>query len=869
MLHATRPPPHAWPVMSHPGHDLLIQQPHLGAGRNGAHLPTGHEVVPGLMGHQVHNMVGHHLPTTASNGAFSNANSFYNPHHTGFIFPHSSYSSVHPSPRPASREHPAGSSLAEDANLRPQAAPENMRHPSGGSAGSGTPPSPEEGRLATSGPYKQSVIRTSVDQRNCSGSDSTQGSHGSPAAASGPLTPYRMQPPSPANSQLPQKSPFDMTTMGMSKAKPDYPHTSQNSSPGHNSSAFSVARPGSVISSARMSSPYQPTMNIKQEPGSPAQYGAASLVSRAVKQEPNQPNSPRNRNATPPPATTSSSSSPSVSSSNTTSSTPSTPTTQGFTASMDRKGITERVPGQPGFNFPSPQAHSVSASTTPISPAPNIGETNPTRPASKFRYPSGPTAVQNLSPGGESTSTSAMSSREGTPGPQATPGPRHSWCGDESSGPAPNVDISNVQVKEEFGVHTATMRYTSHVNSTTSHDDYSRRPLVNIAHYPSPVAPVSSHMDMYAGYGTYHPAMTPQQVALPPRSLHGMRPGAVSSLHHGFGSGIPGRPLSLPGNSESSSHSNVKIGRRPAHLPKVLKFSDNTLPHGWLRKLKQRKHGKQAGRWDVYIYSPCGVKFASRKKLRCFFEKNNLQYDPEDFDFTPYGRHIEQASHARHHSSSESVARHTGSSCSPTSVGSPSSSSFSSHGQTHSEYKTEFIPPPTPVPQPAHRPYPFLHHNMHPAHQPMFTDYNPMMESPPNASALEVPQHQILNLSQTHTSQTSQQPRTTSTPMPTANPNSSSVSTFPPDIATILNEPSDNQFRQSLREYQSDLSAPRPAHQVASADAPEGMQVDGAENGSKEKEGEDSRFMARTYNLLTASQGDLGEMMDEYSIYPE
>ena len=49
----------------------------------------------------------------------------------------------------------------------------------------------------------------------------------------------------------------------------------------------------------------------------------------------------------------------------------------------------------------------------------------------------------------------------------------------------------------------------------------------------------------------------------------------------------------------------------------------------------------QAGRWDVYIYSPCGVKFASRKKLKGFFEKNNLNYDPEDFDFTPYGRHID------------------------------------------------------------------------------------------------------------------------------------------------------------------------------------------------------------------------------------
>ena len=43
----------------------------------------------------------------------------------------------------------------------------------------------------------------------------------------------------------------------------------------------------------------------------------------------------------------------------------------------------------------------------------------------------------------------------------------------------------------------------------------------------------------------------------------------------------------------------------------------------------------------MYIYSPCGVKFASRKKLKGFFEKNNLNYDPEDFDFTPYGRHMD------------------------------------------------------------------------------------------------------------------------------------------------------------------------------------------------------------------------------------
>ena len=223
-------------------------------------------------------------------------------------------------------------------------------------------------------------------------------------------------------------------------------------------------------------------------------------------------------------------------------------------------------------------------------------------------------------------------------------------------------------------------------------DDYSRRPSVNLSYPAISTSVVSSPIDTYSStnYVGYHHAM-PQQVAIPPRSFHPMRPGPVHPGLHGTGS-LPGRPLSLPGNGESSSHSNVKIGRRPAHLPKVLKFSDNTLPHGWVRKLKQRKHGKQAGRWDVYIYSPCGVKFASRKKLRHFFEKNNLQYDPEDFDFTPYGRHIEQSAHARHHSSSDTVHR------SPSSVSSPSSSYNSGGGASGAatglhpaDYKSDYI----------------------------------------------------------------------------------------------------------------------------------------------------------------------------------
>ena len=204
-------------------------------------------------------------------------------------------------------------------------------------------------------------------------------------------------------------------------------------------------------------------------------------------------------------------------------------------------------------------------------------------------------------------------------------------------------------------------------------------------------------------YGYHH--SIPQQVVVPPRYVHGMRPGpsgvgrGQSNIHSGLlghaGSGGLTRNL-LPGNSESHvSHSNVKIGRRPAHLPKVLMFSDKTLPSGWVRKLKQRKHGKQAGRWDVYIYSPCGVKFASRKKLISFFEKNNLNYDPEEFDFTPYGRHIDQQAQNRHLSSSSSE----GSSSLTSPHGASPTSSFPRPRPL--DTPSEFVVPNTP--HPAHR----------------------------------------------------------------------------------------------------------------------------------------------------------------------
>lgn len=190
-----------------------------------------------------------------------------------------------------------------------------------------------------------------------------------------------------------------------------------------------------------------------------------------------------------------------------------------------------------------------------------------------------------------------------------------------------------------------------------------------------------------------------------------------------------------------------------------------------------------------------------------------------------------------------------------------------------------------PTAHSTHRPHPYVAHHQ----PPMFpTDYNPMMESPPNANALEVQQHQILNLSQPNSlGLRPVAPPGPSVSVPPSHP--LPASNFPPDIATILNEPSDNQFRASLRDYPTHMAGaparPSPGEHIASVGGTgsvpsrenEPLHVDDSRTGggpvpmdhSDKKDGDDGRFMTRTYNLLTASQGDLGDMMDEYSIYPE
>ena len=69
-----------------------------------------------------------------------------------------------------------------------------------------------------------------------------------------------------------------------------------------------------------------------------------------------------------------------------------------------------------------------------------------------YRYQHNSGGGSKPSPG-ESQCNSAISSREGTPGPTKI------WGADDLSGPAPNVDISRVQVGGWFPLFGAKLLY--------------------------------------------------------------------------------------------------------------------------------------------------------------------------------------------------------------------------------------------------------------------------------------------------------------------------------------------------------------------------------------------------------------------------
>lgn len=58
------------------------------------------------------------------------------------------------------------------------------------------------------------------------------------------------------------------------------------------------------------------------------------------------------------------------------------------------------------------------------------------------------------------------------------------------------------------------------------------------------------------------------------------------------------------------------------------------LPKGWTREEVPRKKGVNKGKIDIYIYSPKGKIFRSKRELSSYIEKNKLPLVIDDFNFS-------------------------------------------------------------------------------------------------------------------------------------------------------------------------------------------------------------------------------------------
>ena len=176
----------------------------------------------------------------------------------------------------------------------------------------------------------------------------------------------------------------------------------------------------------------------------------------------------------------------------------------------------------------------------------------------------------------------------------------------------------------------------SSIGSTSSEPADLLPALPQLSFAPTPVQPQPTMQLVQMQDGSFR--LEPNQGVVPPSSADSNpAPNPLSS------STLPNS------NASSSSSQSVDQKKFPGRVPprsrpvvdpnRTPLFEDDTLPHGWHRKVSQRKSGASAGRYEVFIIGPTHKRFRSRNELKSFFEKTGeTTLNPDDFDFSTFGR---------------------------------------------------------------------------------------------------------------------------------------------------------------------------------------------------------------------------------------
>ena len=176
----------------------------------------------------------------------------------------------------------------------------------------------------------------------------------------------------------------------------------------------------------------------------------------------------------------------------------------------------------------------------------------------------------------------------------------------------------------------------SSIGSTSSSEADLLPALPQLSFAPTPVQPQPTMQLVQMQDGSFR--LEPNQGVVPPSS-------ADSNASNALSSNLPNSNTASSSSSSQSVDQKKFPGRVPPRSRPVVDpnrtplFEDDTLPHGWHRKVSQRKSGASAGRYEVFIIGPTHKRFRSRNELKSFFEKTGeTTLNPDDFDFSTFGR---------------------------------------------------------------------------------------------------------------------------------------------------------------------------------------------------------------------------------------